>query len=177
MNTIGTTFTMQTPLVTNIVREVVQFAKDDKATAVLAPFLLTGWEILPGCSANMKRWNGIHLKICSRSRRADTQRYALRHRQGKESCVDRTLEKKNIPTASSLLRRPCTCTSTEHSPWCGSPTCRLSRGHDTATKALSMLTQEMPPAARPQGRQTPVRGTRCQRTVSGAVRLILRCLR
>ena len=41
-NTIRTTFTMQTLLVTNMVREVVKFAQDDKATAVLALFFLTG---------------------------------------------------------------------------------------------------------------------------------------
>ena len=46
MSTIGTTFTMQTLLLTKMVREVVQSAQNNEATAVFAPFFLRGREFL-----------------------------------------------------------------------------------------------------------------------------------
>ena len=45
-NMVVMTLTMQTLLVTKMVKEVVQFANDDKTIAVLASFLLTGRKFL-----------------------------------------------------------------------------------------------------------------------------------
>ena len=116
LNMIGTTLTMQTLLVTNMVKEVVQFAQDDTSTAVLAPFLLTGWEFLMRMQSEC-----VPLEWGSPERllKIPEDRHSVVCIIKKETGADYTVEKKrDLRPPGSLLRRPCTCTSTKQSPWC-----------------------------------------------------------
>ena len=117
LNTIGTTLTMQMLLVTNMVKEVVQFAQADKATAVLAPFLLTGWELLMRMQSEcvlLERGSLEELLTIPEGRHSAV---CIINRERKRLLTIRWSRRRHRPPGP-LLRGPCTCTSTEQSPWC-----------------------------------------------------------
>ena len=102
MNMIGTTLTVQTLLVTNMSQKWCA-----SPTAVLAPFLLTGWEFLRMLSeCTPLEW--AHMKSSA---------VCIINKERKSKLVIRWRRRMQRPPGS-LLQRPCKCTSTEQSPWC-----------------------------------------------------------